>query len=76
MSFLLSALGSLGSALLPKASSFLGSMAAPFSSKIASHFTKKFEGGGIGRTVMDGLYNTGVNAAYDGVQKFAKSDWL
>jgi hypothetical protein len=75
------ALGAMGSSLLKSAGGYLlNKVASPLASRISSYFTNALGGdekaGTLGRSVMDRMYSTGVNAAYGGIQRFAKSDWL
>lgn len=71
MSFLLSALGSMGSSLLPSLGGFLmNKVGKPLLGRIGGYFSSMFGGDknqGLGRTVMDKAYQTGVNATYNGI---------
>ena len=78
MSGFMAALGGLGGGLLKKAGGWLLGKAQPLLSKIGSHFSNAFgvAKNVLGRSAMDRLYDTGVNAAIGGIHKFAKSDFL
>jgi hypothetical protein len=77
-SFLASALGAAATPLLKEAGGYLLDKGSSLIKGIGSYFTSAFGGpkGTIGKTVMDRMYDHGVNASMDGIQKFAKSDFL
>jgi len=71
MSFL-SALGSAASPLLKSGGGYLlNKVASPMLSRISSYFASALGGGekgsALGRTIMDRLYDTGVNQVYGGL---------
>jgi len=72
MSFLLGALGAAAGPLLKQAGGYLlNKVASPVLSRISSYFTNALGGDSkaqsLGRSVMDRMYATGVDAAYGGM---------
>lgn len=80
MSFLLSALGGLAKPLLSWGGGWLFNKVKPLLGRVTSWasnlFGGKKKGAAAARTAMDSLMHRGINATFDGVKKFAKSDWL
>ena len=80
MSFLLNALGAVAKPLLSWGGGHLMNMAKPILGKIGGWvgglFGGKKKGAGVARTAMDSIAHKAINATFDGVKKFAKSDWV
>ena len=82
MSFLLRALGNFGRSLFGGGGSgggIINRVVQPALSRVNSFFTNVLGTDpkqNFAQTAMDNMVNKGINAAYDGIQRFSQSNWL